>query len=74
VYPYWYDIPYQFRPTSTIVTENDDWFIRKMNSEEEAKNWKIIMQKILQTTQTDYTKQNFLNDTIFTSKSYNLGK
>lgn len=74
IYPYWYNIPYQFKAINLILYEKEIWFIGKMNSEEQAKNWKAITQKVLEITKTDYKKQSFLNNVLFSSKTYNLGK
>jgi hypothetical protein len=74
IYPYWYEIPHQYRTHNLIFSQKDSWFISKMNSEQEAINWKKITKKLLIITETDYKKQNVLNNTLFSSKSYNLGK
>lgn len=74
IYPYWYNIPYQFKAINLILYEKEIWFIGKMNSEEQAKNWKSITQKVLEITKTDYKKQSFFNNAMFSSKFYNLGK
>lgn len=74
IYPYWYNIPYQYKAINLILYEKDIWFIGKMNTEEQAKNWKTITQKVLEITKTDYKKQSFLNNSTFSSKLYNLGK
>lgn len=74
IYPYWYNIPYQYKAINMILYEKEIWFIGKMNSEEQAKNWKAITQKVLEITKTDYKKQSFLNNVLFSSKTYNLGK
>lgn len=74
IYPYWYNIPYQYKAINLILYEKEIWFIGKMNSEEQAKNWKSIMQKVLEITKTDYKKQSFLNNSVFATGNYNLGK
>ena len=74
IYPYWYNIPYQYKAINMILYEKEIWFIGKMNNEEQAKNWKAITQKVLEITKTDYKKQSFFNNAIFVSKLYNLGK
>jgi hypothetical protein len=74
IYPYWYNIPYQYKAINMILYEKEIWFIGKMNSEEQAKNWKAITQKVLEITKTDYKKQSFFNNAISASKLYNLGK
>ena len=73
IYPYWYNIPYQYRAVSLILMEKESWFIDKMNTETAAKNWKIITKKILELTKTDYTKNIFFNHALYRSKNYNLG-
>lgn len=74
IYPYWYDIPHQYKAVNLIIYEKEMWFNGKINSEEQAKNWKIITQKMLEITKTDYRKQSWLNHSIHASKFYNLGK
>ncbi len=74
VYPYWYNIPHQYKALNLILYEKESWFISKMNSEEQAKNWKIITQKVLEITKTDYRKQSFFNNAIHSSKPYFLGE
>jgi hypothetical protein len=74
IYPYWYNIPYQYKALNLILYEKESWFINKMNSEEQAKNWKIITQKVLEITKTDYRKQSFFNNAIHSSKPYFLGE
>lgn len=73
IYPYWYSIPYQGRSLSTIFLDKETWFTDKMNYEQSARNWKIIMKKVLDITKTDFTKQTFFNYAIHNSKIYNLG-
>jgi hypothetical protein len=73
IYPNWYVIPYQYKAKNLIMYEKEMWFIGKMNSEEQAKNWKIITQKVLEITKTDYKKQSFFNNAIHSSKPYFLG-
>ena len=74
IYPYWYDIPHQYKAINLIIYEKEMWFNGKINSEEQAKNWKIITQKMLEITKTDYRKQSWLNHSLHVSKPYNLGK
>jgi hypothetical protein len=74
VYPYWYNIPHQYKALNMIIYDKEMWFIGKMNSEEQAKNWKIITQKVLEITKTDYRKQSFFNNAIHSSKPYFLGE
>lgn len=73
IYPYWYDIPHQYKALNLILYEKESWFIGKINTEEQAKNWKIITQKVLEVTKTDYRKQSFFNNALHNSKFYNLG-
>lgn len=73
IYPYWYNIPYQYRAVSLILMEKESWFIDKMNTELQAKNWKIITKKVLEITNTDYRIQTSFNHAVQRSKNYNLG-
>jgi hypothetical protein len=74
IYPYWYDIPHQYKAVNLIFYDKEIWFNGKTNSEEQVKNWKITTQKMLEITKTDYRKQSWLNHSIHSSKPYNIGQ
>jgi hypothetical protein len=74
IYPYWYNIPHQYKAVNLILYEKEFWFNGKMNTEQQAKNWKASIRKILEITKTDYRKQSFFNYALQSSKSYFLGE
>lgn len=71
IYPSWYNIPFQFKASSVIYYDKDDWFIK--TNETASSNWHTGLDQILKVTMTDPNKKRYVGSICF-GKKYSLGK
>ena len=74
IYPWWYPVPYQFKPNSLIFTDRDTWFFKLPDAEAARHTWRTGIEHIWNAVPEEYRQKDIAHGIrVMTSKEYALG-
>jgi hypothetical protein len=73
IYPWWYPVPYQFKPNSLIFTDRDTWFFKLPDAEAARHTWRTGIEHMWNAVPDAYRQKDIANGIrVMTSKEYAL--